>query len=243
MSDDFFVGYLPMPPAQGQFLRRGISVIAVVAIALALLIAARQRDPGNGTWGLAHANAHDGVLEYTPYAVLRTDHGSLVIVNEGKIGAPEGLREFFGKRIRLHGSLIERPGRGILEVSAASPEVIDVAPTPAPSVRDREGVTLRGEIIDPKCFLGAMKPGDGKAHKACATLCLKGGVPPMFIERLPDEQVRYHLLVGAGGVALTGDALAAILPFVADDIELTGIRYARGELDFLELQPDCIHRR
>ena len=50
--------------------------------------------------------------------------------------------------------------------------------------------TLRGEIVDSKCYLGAMKPGDQKTHKACATLCIRGGIPPVLVERLPGGGTR-----------------------------------------------------
>lgn len=42
-------------------------------------------------------------------------------------------------------------------------------------------VTLLGEIVDSKCYLGAMKPRCGRTHRGCAILCLKGGVPPQFV--------------------------------------------------------------
>jgi hypothetical protein len=130
----------------------------------------------------------------------------------------------------------------MLELLEPPIEVAGNAPAPPPAV-EHESVILRGEIIDPKCFLGAMKPGDGKTHKACATLCLEGGIPPMFVERTGASSIRYHLLVGPDGTALTGEALAAILPFVADDVVLSGTRYRRGDLDFLEIQPGAVRRR
>ena len=40
---------------------------------------------------------------------------------------------------------------------------------------------LIGEICDSKCHLGAMRPGDGLAHKACANLCISSGAPPIFV--------------------------------------------------------------
>ena len=40
---------------------------------------------------------------------------------------------------------------------------------------------LIGEICDCKCHLGAMRPGDGLAHKACANLCISSGAPPIFV--------------------------------------------------------------
>jgi hypothetical protein len=243
MSDEFFVGYLPTPANQKRFLRNGIVVLGLVAATSAFLIAARQRDPGNGSWIYANADSYEGVLEFTPYPILRTDTGSLLIVNEGKVGAQSSLREHAGKRVRLNGSLIQRDGRAMIELSPAAADIVDdVTPTTPPPIRDREPVTLRGEIIDPKCFLGAMKPGDGKPHKGCATLCLRGGIPPMFVTRSVDGASRYHLLVDEKDAALTGDALAAILPFVADDVELTGVRYRRGDLEFIEIRPDLIRR-
>ena len=243
MSDEFFVGYLPTPTGQTHFLRSTIIVLTLGVATSALVIAARQRDPGDGVWNLKSTIAFEGVLEFTPYPILRTETGSLLIVNEGKVAAPASLRDHAGKRVRLTGSLIQRPGRAMIELSSAVNDVIDDAtPMNPPLIEDREPVTLRGEIIDPKCFLGAMKPGNGKPHKGCATLCLRGGIAPMFVTKSADGTLRYHLLVDPSGAALTGDALAAILPFVADDVELTGTRYRRGDLEFIEIQPDSIRR-
>src|SRR5437870_13626118 len=41
-------------------------------------------------------------------------------------------------------------------------------------------VTLRGEIVDSKCYLGVMNPGSGKVHRDCAVRCISGGIPPVF---------------------------------------------------------------
>ena len=72
------------------------------------------------------------------------------------------------------------------------------------------GATLAGEIIDPKCYFGAMKPGEGKIHKACATLCLRGGIPPMFMTT--DEQGRhvYYLLTKPDGRGSNHDKLQRV---------------------------------
>ena len=64
----------------------------------------------------------------------------------------------------------------------------------------------------------------------------------MFVTRSPDAAVRYHLLVQPNGQPLTGDALAAVLPFVADDVELTGTRYSRGDLEFIEIETGSVRR-
>lgn len=43
--------------------------------------------------------------------------------------------------------------------------------------------TLKGEIVDSKCYLGVMNPGNLKAHRACAINCIQGGVPPVLLVR------------------------------------------------------------
>ena len=49
------------------------------------------------------------------------------------------------------------------------------------SITKKFGETrLKGEIYDPKCAFGAMKPGFGKPHRSCAIRCISGGVPPIL---------------------------------------------------------------
>lgn len=70
-------------------------------------------------------------------------------------------------------------------------------------------MTLRGEIVDSKCFLGVMAPGQGKTHRACASLCLRGGIPPaLFIEDRTGES-RLILLASPAGAPLDPSTVAA----------------------------------
>ena len=59
-------------------------------------------------------------------------------------------------------------------------------PDPAlalPALEPLGEVDLVGEILDSKCWFGAMRPSQGKPHKACASLCIRGGIPPAFFAR------------------------------------------------------------
>ena len=47
-----------------------------------------------------------------------------------------------------------------------------------------------------------MRPGNKPAHKACANVCLLGGVPPVFITTTPLLGTRYLLMGDAEGHAL-----------------------------------------
>jgi hypothetical protein len=100
-------------------------------------------------------------------------------------------------------------------------------------------VTLAGEIIDSKCYLGAMKPGGRKTHKGCAILCLSGGVPPMLVTRAGGSREQFYLLVGPDGGPIAHD----VLDFVGDPVELTGAVERQGDLQVLRVAPNGIRRR
>jgi hypothetical protein len=87
-----------------------------------------------------------------------------------------------------------------------------------------------------------MKPGDGKTHKACATLCIRGGIPPMFASPQPGGQTRQYLIVKANGEPLDSTTLEAILPYVADPVEVTGTVELQAGRWLLRLNPADIRR-
>jgi hypothetical protein len=103
-------------------------------------------------------------------------------------------------------------------------------------------VVLRGEVVDSKCFAGAMKPGEGKTHKACAALCLRGGIPAMFMA-VEDGKTVPYLLVDSQGKSPSGEALERILPFVGDWVEIHARAGRWADLRILEISADGIRRR
>ena len=60
----------------------------------------------------------------------------------------------------------------------------------------RTQISLSGEIVDSKCFLGVMRPATGKVHRACAIRCISGGVPPAFLVRTEEGAEAVMLLAG-----------------------------------------------
>ncbi|MEO7270444.1 MAG: hypothetical protein ABI211_00410, partial [Vicinamibacterales bacterium] len=79
-------------------------------------------------------------------------------------------------------------------------------------------VVLRGEIVDSKCFLGVMVPGAGKTHKECASLCLRGGIPPALFVQDRSGASSLLLVTGPSGEAVTD----AARQLAGEAIELTG---------------------
>ena len=98
--------------------------------------------------------------------------------------------------------------------------------------------TLVGEIVDSKCYLGVMRPGRRRAHRACAALCIRGGIPPLLVTRRPGGE-RWHLLLTAPGGGPVGDA---VLEVVAEPVVITGQVTRRGNLYYLAAGPEAIRR-
>jgi len=74
--------------------------------------------------------------------------------------------------------------------------------------------TIAGEVIDPKCFFGVMKPSEGKVHRSCAIRCIAGGIQPVFKSDMSD----YYLLTGENFEPVN----QKILGIVGDRVGLSG---------------------
>ncbi len=241
-QDPMYVGYLPLPTRHRVFLALLIPALMLALIGTATLIAAGQRDPGPAMWNASEERAWSGTLITTPYPMLIEDDGTThLIVEMGKRGAHE--RSTLGpdpRAAEVHGYELRRSGRRIIEL-APDADAITITGPPARAHTPNElgPGTVRGEIVDGKCFLGAMKPGDGKAHKSCAILCIQGGLPPMVAVRddpfdpTPDEIL---LLLVDGSPTLSPE----LLELVASPVEIFGTRSRLGTLGTIDASPNDI---
>jgi hypothetical protein len=66
---------------------------------------------------------------------------------------------------------------------------------------------LVGEIVDRKCYLGNMNPGNGKVHRDCAVRCLSGGILPVFATNDFNGSPAVLLLTGPNQKRLPREAL------------------------------------
>jgi hypothetical protein len=234
--DEFFVGYVATPPRLRRFLRRTVVVVLLIAISAAGVIAARQRDPGDGVWDLANQKEFVGRVTMAPYPMLalQQDASTLVLVGVGKVSADVAAR-FDGRTVRVRGTTLQRANLRMLEVDGGIEPLYAMQPTTKPPVAAASTTTLHGEVIDPKCFAGAMKPGDGKTHKACAALCLRGGIPPALRTRAADGRETVYLIAAADGGAVTAEQLERLIAHVGEHVELTGQIAEHGDLKLLRV--------
>jgi hypothetical protein len=151
----------------------------------------------------------------------------------------EAIAPLDGKAVSLKGTLIYRGNQTMIEVVSNSIQPTDVANiTALPQVVPLGRQTLIGEIVDSKCFLGVMNPGQLTPHRACAIRCISGGVPPVLLVRQKDGPAIYLLLVSAEGKPVNKQ----VLDRVAEPVEITGEVERQGELLILKADPTTFRR-
>ena len=188
----FFVGWSGRTalPLLG-FLTLLLAALLVGFGALAFALGVTVDDPGGGD--IAGDRDITGVLIADPYPMIVTDsdHHTIPLSGGGKRGVQEQARALDGKHVRATGTAVKRGDRDLLLVGD-----LRLAPgEPTMPVRESLGTwRLTGEICDGKCSLGVMRPGNKAVHKACANVCLIGGVPPIFITTTPVFGTRYLLM-------------------------------------------------
>lgn len=230
--DEFFVGYLPKaPPGIARRVRWAVVLLVLVGLALAVLLATSQKPFAAASFAFGHPTTFTGVVSSSPEPTLWADKPYLLVA-PGKHGAHGLVAPHEGKTVTITGALIQRGDEAMIEVESIAPAALP-AHLPPPRGKGEE-VTLVGEIVDGKCFLGVMRPGEGKAHHDCAVRCISGGTPPLLA--LYDG--RTVVLAGRGGRSLHHE----ILDVVAEPVEVTGTLSARGEQLILETERGEIRR-
>lgn len=242
--DEFFVAFFPMPPRLGRFLK--IIAVGLIAAFAALSFASgiTQDDPGEGRfrWDYGQQTV-TGVVQALPYPTLRITDGTehlpaghtLMMSAGGKNGVMEGAENLMGQLVTVSGVMLQRGELDMLQVRGgnngikAAEGLLPDLPLAEPLGKWR----LSGEICDGKCDAGAMRPGRRLAHKACANLCIIGGVPPIFISSQPVEGSDHMLIAGPDG----GPMPDSLYDHVAAFVTLEGDLERRGDLLILRVDP------
>lgn len=244
----FFIGWADTPATDRRFfLRAGLGLTAAAG-GLGFGLAALQAAPGPGQWNPDAVRDWRGVVTAEPYALLRThDLGggprTALLSCLGKCGVAARLGALAGQPVVVSGSLIQRGPHAMIAVDEGGDWIRhDTAARPDPALAfaapqalgDFGGV---GEILDSKCWFGAMRPSTGKVHKACASLCIRGGIPPAFFARAPGRPDALMILTH-GGRAHGAD----LLGLVADPVRLRGRLLRQGDLLLLDAPVSAVQR-
>ncbi|MFG0259930.1 MAG: hypothetical protein ACF8LK_06210 [Phycisphaerales bacterium JB041] len=219
-----YVGYLHLPERHRRFVVGAACVFVCALAAAGAAIALSQRDPGDAVWDTGMERMWTGVVRMEPYPMLVGDDGTVrLIVGMGKFAVWDRVAPFEGMTCEVRGFALAREHRRVIELAMDDGAINATFETRQPATesaqpRDGEDVVVFGEIVDGKCYLGAMKPGDGKAHKACAVLCISGGLPPLVAADVPGAGRLYPLLRVDGSTELP----EAVLRVVGQPVRISG---------------------
>ena len=244
----FFVGYLAAPAALRPFLiSLCLSLIAFFALT-AWLIGTAQDDPGDGSFRFdLGRQTVTGVVETLPYPILHVTDGNeniptghtLMLSGGGKNGAIDRADPLEGMMATVSGVLLTRGDLDMLQLRGGRNGLAAAEDTPAAEIPAAEPLgrwRLAGEICDGKCLAGAMRPGRGLAHKACADLCIAGGIPPVFVSSQPVEGEEFLMIAGPSGTLLPEAAKTRIGQYVQAEGEIT----RHGDLLVFAIDPATI---
>jgi hypothetical protein len=245
----------------------GLLILAIV-LAIALALAQRAIGVSVFEWGTLKAFSGTLRSQPYPHLLVarpgaesdQTRFSSYYLVNPWKFGLDTATADRLdGKVVSLKGTLIYRGGQTMIEVvpdsirpiaapanasatASAHPSVNAVAEgiaTPAGGTPVQLGEQrLVGEIVDSKCFLGVMNPGQLITHRACAIRCISGGIPPVLLVRQANGNAHYLLLVSREGRPVN----QAVLSLVAEPVEITGEVQRHGGWLILRADPATYRR-
>ncbi len=235
-SDEFYVGYLPEAPKETAFIiRKVISISIVITIIIVSILVWCQKEFSSSNFEYGVNTEVEGYIFIEPIPHLLVPLGkdidgkeiyqTVLLVGSGKAGASETIyqleknlpKKLNGSNVRLNGYLIYGDGKALLQIDLENNRRIKFSDNILQIASEEYGlkdITIQGEIVDPKCYFGVMKPGEGKAHRSCAIRCIAGGLPPV----LNSDSLDYYLLVNEYNEPIH----AQILNIVGDHITLTG---------------------
>ncbi len=236
----FYIGWQDeMPASTRSFLKTRVTIILVLLLLLVASVVYWQKPFNDHYFEFGQLTEISGTYYAEPYPILVTEATSLakgrspniLLVGYGKFGA-EGIiaemeeaqgESLNGKNVTMRGSLIYGDGKTLLELTEQADALVELEPgtsATALSMQSLSEAVINGEVIDPKCYFGVMKPGEGKTHKSCAIRCISGGIPPVL--KSPSERdagvFEYYLIQDSQGRPVH----QKILSMVGERVRLTG---------------------
>ncbi|MCC7179167.1 MAG: hypothetical protein IT177_12345 [Acidobacteria bacterium] len=237
-DDEFYIGYeAAMPPGMRRVVRTWVACASLLALVIVAVVTLASHPLAVSRFVYGETRAWTGYLVRLPAPSLLVpgERGfrRYWLVSRGKQGADRVLRGLADGWVTVRGSEIARdPWRMVEVAEAASSRGAAARPAP-PAAEPGPGrrVSLRGEIVDSKCFLGVMNPGERTVHRDCAIRCLSGGVTPMLAFTDEGGEHQLAVIVDAAGIV----PFPAIRNRVGRPVEVSGQLFTVDDLLVLRL--------
>ena len=239
----FYIGWMAKAPAYRNFVRLLIFTLFVVCFFVASFLISNQRGFSPGIFERSEFTELEGLVIQHPFPAVKTFYGkdiygnpvvkTIPLVNKGKFGADSIVAQVIRENKKgypwasVRGKLIYNNSYVIMELTEQKEAIHLVKEISedqkekisSPDVQVLDSVVLYGQIVDPKCYLGVMKPGEGKPHSDCAIRCISGGIPPVFMIRNNKGLETLFLLRGKDNESINQE----ILRYVGLPVSVSGV--------------------
>ncbi|MEM7184543.1 MAG: hypothetical protein AAF518_26840, partial [Spirochaetota bacterium] len=195
--DNFYIGWNgPPTPEVGSTLKKVLLSLFCLLLPLAFFLVNFQKPFSNAIFEFGNPKQFTGIYHSQPVPLLVAKDKTYLLVGYGKFGAKSIMQNIAkqkkqsleGKQITVKATLIAGDGKYLLELTDEESSLQSISSAlPVEKATEKNQIkqipNIQGEVIDPKCYFGVMKPGEGKIHKSCAIRCLSGGIPAVL--RIP----------------------------------------------------------
>jgi len=228
----FYIGWMRKAPKSfAKHVKRVLFVLFPVALIVGYLLSTSQKKFSTANFEYGKLTELTGIYFNNPVPLLKIydknrEPVTIPLVGYGKHGAETAIMEIEkeknvslnGKELTLKGTLLYGDGKTLLQIDKNDSPVVNIGSGSTFSVIERDlGIQrLRGEIVDPKCYFGVMKPGEGKVHRDCAIRCILGGIPPVLHVQNEKGESNYYLIVGINGEKMN----EAVQDIVAEPVSI-----------------------
>lgn len=221
-KNEFYIGWMAAAPSSFvKHVRKVVVVLAILVVIAGIVLGLQQRKFSTASFEFGQLSEVKGIFQRFPVPSLKviskqdvfghTSSITMPLVGYGKFGA-EGViaalekeknMTLDNKEITLKGTLLYSDGKTLLQIDKNDNPLVRVnaidTKINVPEIKELGIVQLTGEVLDPKCYFGVMKPGHGKPHRDCAIRCIAGGMSPVFWVRNEKGEANYYLLLDEDG--------------------------------------------
>lgn len=239
-KDEFYIGWMPdAPNSFAKHVRKVIIVLVILAVAGGIVLSLGQKKFDTSNFEFGQLTEVKGIYHQFPVPSLKvmtkqdafgnTSYITMPLVGYGKFGAEGVIAElekeknasFDKKQVTFKGTLLYSDGKTLMQIDKNDQPLIDVSNTDekisSVEIKELGTVQLTGEVLDPKCYFGVMKPGHGKPHRDCAIRCIAGGMSPVFWVRNEKGKYNYYLILDENGKKMNDE----LKDHIAEPVSLT----------------------
>jgi hypothetical protein len=239
-NNEFYIGWMPAAPGSyAKHIRKVVIVILMLVVILAVALSLQQKKFSTSSFEFGQLTEVKGIYQHFPVPSVKvitqqdafghTSYITMPLVGYGKFGAEGTIAELEKekntsldkKEVTFKGTLLFSDGKTLLQIDKNDNPLTNMsAPNSSkditPEIKELGTVHLTGEVLDPKCYFGVMKPGHGKPHRDCAIRCIAGGMSPVFYVRNEKGEANYYLILDVNGKKMNDE----LKDIIADPVSL-----------------------